>query len=68
MSQVISELSSGPKAQTAADNPAGYPGLVDENFAQEITFSSGEILMQSGVAMLGQARQSPWLVLTLLRC
>jgi flagellin len=47
---------------------AAYSGLVDVNFAQETTtFSTDQILMQSGVAMLSQAQQSPSLVLKLLQ-
>jgi len=46
---------------------AAYSGLVDVNFAQETTqFSTDQILMQSGVAMLSQAQQEPALVLKLL--
>lgn len=47
---------------------AAYSGLVDVNFAQETTtFSTDQILMQSGVAMLSQAQQSPSMVLKLLQ-
>ena len=46
---------------------AAYSGLVDVNFAQETTqFTTDQILMQSGVAMLSQAQQQPSLVLKLL--
>ncbi len=46
---------------------AAYSGLVDVNFAQETTqFTTDQILMQSGVAMLSQAQQTPSLVLKLL--
>lgn len=47
---------------------AAYSGLVDVNFAQETTtFSTDQILMQSGVAMLSQAQQTPSMVLKLLQ-
>ncbi|MDE3205540.1 MAG: flagellin FliC [Acidobacteriota bacterium] len=47
---------------------AAYSGLVDVNFAQATTtYSTDQILMQSGVAMLSQAQQSPSLVLKLLQ-
>jgi len=46
---------------------SAYSGLVDVNFAQETTqFSTDQILLQSGVAMLSQAQQTPALVLKLL--
>jgi flagellin len=46
---------------------AAYSGLVDVNFAQETTtFTTDQILMQSGVSMLSQAQQTPSLVLKLL--
>jgi len=46
---------------------AAYSGLVDVNFAQETTqFTTDQILLQSGVAMLAQAQQTPSLVLKLL--
>ncbi|HXY27766.1 MAG TPA: flagellin [Acidimicrobiales bacterium] len=46
---------------------AAYSGLVDVNFAQETTaFTTDQILMQSGVAMLSQAQQTPGMVLKLL--
>jgi len=46
---------------------SAYSGLVDVNFAQETTqFSTDQILLQSGVAMLSQAQQTPSLVLKLL--
>jgi flagellin-like hook-associated protein FlgL len=69
MSQATSVLLPGPKIQTAVDPPARHAGLVDQSLAQEVSaFSPDEILTQSGVAMLGQARQAAYLVLTLLRC
>jgi len=47
---------------------AAYSGLVDVNFAQETTtFTTDQILMQSGVSMLSQAQQTPSLVLKLLQ-
>jgi flagellin len=47
---------------------AAYSGLVDVNFAQETTkFSTDQVLMQSGVAMLAQANQAPSMVLKLLQ-
>jgi len=46
---------------------AAYSGMVDVNFAQETTqFTTDQILLQSGVAMLAQAQQTPSLVLKLL--
>jgi flagellin len=47
---------------------SAYSGLVDVNFAQATaTFSTDQILMQSGVSMLAQAQQEPSLVLKLLQ-
>lgn len=47
---------------------SAYSGLVDVNFAQATTtYSTDQILMQSGVAMLSQAQQSPQMVLKLLQ-
>ena len=47
---------------------SAYSGLVDVNFAQETTtFTTDQILMQSGVSMLSQAQQTPSLVLKLLQ-
>ena len=46
---------------------SAYSGLVDVNFAQETTtYSTDQILMQSGIAMLAQAQQTPSMVLKLL--
>ncbi len=46
---------------------SAYSGLVDVNFAQETTtFTTDQILMQSGISMLSQAQQTPSLVLKLL--
>ena len=59
---VVANLTVGQQNLTAA-----YSGLVNVNFAQETTqFSTDQILMQSGVAMLSQAQQTPSLVLKLL--
>ena len=47
---------------------SAYSGLVDVNFAQETTtFTTDQILMQSGMSMLSQAQQTPSLVLKLLQ-
>jgi flagellin len=47
---------------------SAYSGLVDVNFAQETTtFTTDQILMQSGISMLSQAQQTPALVLKLLQ-
>ncbi len=47
---------------------SAYSGLVDVNFAQETTtFTTDQILMQSGISMLSQAQQTPSLVLKLLQ-
>lgn len=59
---VVANLTVGQQNLTAA-----YSGLVDVNFAQETTtFTTDQILMQSGIAMLSQAQQTPSLVLKLL--
>lgn len=59
---VVANLTVGQQNLSAA-----YSGLVDVNFAQETTqFTTDQILMQSGVAMLSQAQQTPSLVLKLL--
>ncbi len=59
---VVANLTVGQQNLTAA-----YSGLVDVNFAQETTkFTTDQILMQSGVAMLSQAQQTPSMVLKLL--
>jgi flagellin-like hook-associated protein FlgL len=69
MSQAISELSSRPNVQTAADHPVESSAMVDETHARELTaFSTDEILTQSGITILGQTQQPPSLVLTLLQC
>lgn len=47
---------------------SAYSSIVDVNFAQATTtYSTDQILMQSGVAMLSQAQQTPSLVLKLLQ-
>lgn len=63
LNAIVSNLTVGQQNLQAA-----YSGLVDVNFAQATTtFSTDQILMQSGVAMLSQAQQSPSLVLKLLQ-
>lgn len=60
---IVSNLTVGQQNLQAA-----YSGLVDVNFAQETTaFTTDQILMQSGVAMLSQAQQTPSMVLKLLQ-
>lgn len=60
---VVSNLTVGQQNLQSA-----YSGLVDVNFAQETTtFSTDQILMQSGVSMLSQAQQTPSMVLKLLQ-
>jgi len=62
LSAVVANLTVGQQNLQAA-----YSGLVDVNFAQETTsFTTDQILMQSGVAMLSQAQQTPGMVLKLL--
>lgn len=62
LSAIVANLTVGQQNLQAA-----YSGLVDVNFAAETTtFSTDQILMQSGVAMLAQANQTPGLVLKLL--
>ena len=63
LNAIVSNLTVGQQNLQSA-----YSGLVDVNFAQATTtFSTDQILMQSGVAMLSQAQQSPSLVLKLLQ-
>jgi flagellin len=63
LSVVVANLTVGQQNLQAA-----YSGLVDVNFAQETTtFTTDQILMQSGVSMLSQAQQTPSLVLKLLQ-
>jgi flagellin len=63
LSVVVANLTVGQQNLQSA-----YSGLVDVNFAQETTtFSTDQILMQSGVSMLSQAQQTPSLVLKLLQ-
>lgn len=46
---------------------AAYSGMVDVNMAQEMTtFSTDQILMQTGTAMLAQAQTAPSLILKLI--
>ncbi len=46
---------------------SAYSTLVDANMAQAMTaYSSQQVLMQAGVAMLGQAQQLPSLILKLI--
>ena len=62
LSVVVANLTVGQQNLQAA-----YSGLVDVNFAQETTqFTTDQILMQSGVAMLSQAQQTSGMVLKLL--
>ena len=59
---IIANLTVGQQNMTAS-----YSRIVDVNMAQEMTqFTTDQILMQSGVAMLSQAQQEPSLVLKLL--
>ncbi len=63
LNAIVSNLTVGQQNLQSA-----YSGLVDVNFAQATTtFSTDQILMQSGVAMLSQAQQSPSMVLKLLQ-
>lgn len=63
LNAIVSNLTVGQQNLQSA-----YSGLVDVNFAQETTtYSTDQILMQSGVAMLSQAQQSPSMVLKLLQ-
>jgi flagellin len=63
LSVVVANLTVGQQNLQSA-----YSGLVDVNFAQETTtFTTEQILMQSGVSMLSQAQQTPSLVLKLLQ-
>jgi len=63
LSVVVANLTVGQQNLQSA-----YSGLVDVNFAQETTtFTTDQILMQSGISMLSQAQQTPSLVLKLLQ-
>lgn len=63
LNAIVANLTVGQQNLTSA-----YSTLVDVNFASETTqFSTDQILMQSGVAMLAQAQQTPSLVLKLLQ-
>jgi len=62
LNAIVSNLTVGQQNLQAADSQ-----LVDVNMAQEMTtFSTDQILMQSGVSMLAQAQQLPSLVLKLM--
>lgn len=59
---IVANLTVGQQNLSAADSQ-----LVDVNMAQEMTtFSTDQILEQTGVAMLSQAQQAPQLVLKLV--
>ena len=59
---IAANLTVGQQNLTAAQSQ-----LVDVNMAQEMTqYSTDQILMQTGTAMLGQAQQAPQLVLKLI--
>ncbi|HEX4081707.1 MAG TPA: flagellin, partial [Acidimicrobiales bacterium] len=59
---IVANLTVGQQNLSAADSQ-----LVDVNMAQEMTsFSTDQILEQTGVAMLAQAQQAPQLVLKLV--
>jgi len=63
LSVVVANLTVGQQNLQSA-----YSGLVDVNFAEETTtFTTDQILMQSGISMLSQAQQTPSLVLKLLQ-
>lgn len=62
LQSVIQNLTVGQQNMKSA-----YSSIVDVNMAKEMTaFTTDQILMQSGVAMLSQAQQAPSLVLKLL--
>jgi flagellin len=62
LQSIIANLTVGQQNLTAANSQ-----LVDVNFAQQMTtFSTDQILMQTGTAMLSQAQQAPALVLKLI--
>ena len=59
---IVANLTVGQQNLSAADSQ-----LVDVNMAQEMTtFSTDQILMQTGTSMLAQAQQAPSLVLKLI--
>jgi flagellin len=63
LTAIVSNLTVGQQNLQSA-----YSSLVDVNFAQATTeFSTDQILMQSGIAMLSQAQQTPSMVLKLLQ-
>jgi|GEM_PF-1126705 len=62
LNAIVANLTVGQQNLSAANSQ-----LVDVNMAQEMTaFSTDQILMQTGVAMLAQAQQAPSLVLKLI--
>jgi flagellin len=62
LQSIAANLTVGQQNLSAADSQ-----LTDVNMAQEMTtFSTDQILMQTGVAMLAQAQQAPSLVLKLI--
>ena len=62
LSALVSNLTVGNQNLQAA-----YSGMVDVNMAQEMTtFSTDQILMQTGTAMLAQAQTAPSLILKLI--
>jgi flagellin len=62
LQSIAANLTVGQQNLSAADSQ-----LVDVNMAQEMTtFSTDQILMQTGTAMLAQAQQAPSLVLKLV--
>jgi flagellin len=62
LQSIAANLTVGQQNLSAADSQ-----LVDVNMAQEMTtFSTDQILMQTGVSMLAQAQQAPSLVLKLI--
>ncbi|MGH9083219.1 MAG: flagellin, partial [Acidimicrobiales bacterium] len=59
---IVANLTVGQQNLQAADSQ-----LTDVNMAQEMTtFSTNQILMQTGISMLAQAQQAPSLVLKLI--
>ena len=62
LQSIVANLTVGQQNLAAASSQ-----LVDVNFAQQMTtFSTDQILMQTGTAMLSQAQQAPALVLKLI--
>lgn len=63
LTSIVSNLTTGQQNLTAAQSQ-----LVDVNMAQEMTtYSTDQILEQTGIAMLAQAQQEPSLVLKLIQ-